>query len=179
MLKGFITPGLIPAAFNASRPWIASPLPGKCASWASFGFSRRPMLTSTPTITSPTIATGSGRRSTNRAQRPQPPYSGWSGLTRRFGITRTLLMRAPRTDSIAGRRVIAVVTETAGISIPPMPIDRMNGRGRTISDSRPTATVEPDTITDRPAWVIVSTMADSTSAPSRSSSRKRKIISNA
>ena len=47
------------------------------------------------------------------------------------------------------------------------------------NDNNPTATVEPETITDRPAWVIVSTSAFSTSLPSRSSSRKRrKIISN-
>jgi hypothetical protein len=38
-------------------------------------------------------------------------------------------------------------TETAGISIPPMPIERMNGSGRMIIERRPTATVEPETIT--------------------------------
>ena len=43
--------------------------------------------------------------------------------------------------------------------------------------SRPTATVEPETITDLPAWVIVSTTAVSRSLPWRISSRKRKIIS--
>ena len=63
--------------------------------------------------------------------------------------------------------------------MPPMPIERMNGRGRMIIESRPTATVEPDTITERPAWVIVCSRAVSTSLPSRSSSRKRKIISSA
>ena len=63
--------------------------------------------------------------------------------------------------------------------MPPMPIPRSNGSGRTIIDSSPTATVVPETITAWPAWVIVSTSADSTSFPSRSSSRKRKIISNA
>jgi hypothetical protein len=75
--------------------------------------------------------------------------------------------------------VIAVITETAGINIPPMPIERRNGSGKMIIESSPTATVEPETITERPAWVIVSTRADSTSSPSRSSSRKRKIISRA
>ena len=84
----------------------------------------------------------------------------------------------PSKDSIAGSSVIAASTETSGISIPPSPIERMNGSGRMTIDSRPTATVEPETITDRPACVIVSTSADSTSLPSRSSSRKRKIISN-
>jgi len=37
--------------------------------------------------------------------------------------------------------------------------------------------VEPETITERPACVIVSTIADSASRPWCSSSRKRKIIS--
>ncbi len=72
-----------------------------------------------------------------------------------------------------------MITETTGISIPPMPIERMNGSGITIRESRPTATVDPDTITERPACVIVSTSAVSTSSPSRSSSRNRKIISSA
>ena len=88
-------------------------------------------------------------------------------------------MRVPSVARSAGSSVIAVITDTAGISMPPIPIERMNGSGRTIIESRPTATVEPDTITERPACVIVSTSALSTSAPSRSSSRKRKIISSA
>ena len=99
--------------------------------------------------------------------------------TNRFGITRTRLIRVPRTDSIAGSSVMAASTETSGISMPPMPIERMNGSGRMINESSPTATVDPETITDLPAWVIVSTIAASTSLPSRSSSRKRKIISSA
>ena len=89
------------------------------------------------------------------------------------------MIRSPSTASIAGISVIAASTETAGISIPPMPIERMNGSGRMTIDSRPTATVEPETMTERPACVIVSTSAVSTSSPSRSSSRKRKIISSA
>ena len=55
--------------------------------------------------------------------------------------------------------MIAVSTETAGISIPPIPIERMNGSGRMIMLSSPTATVEPDTITERPACFIVWTIA--------------------
>ncbi len=81
--------------------------------------------------------------------------------------------------SSAGRRVIAASTETAGISIPPIPIERMKGSGRMIMLSSPTATVEPDTITERPACFIVCWIAVSRSAPCRSSSRKRKIISSA
>ena len=57
------------------------------------------------------------------------------------------------------------------MSMPATPIERISGSGRKTSDSRPMATVEPETITERPACVIVSTIADSTSRPSRSSSR--------
>ena len=59
--------------------------------------------------------------------------------------------------------------------------DRADERQRQDRPSRAgrRATVVPDTITERPACVIVSTIAVSTSSPSRSSSRKRKIISSA
>ena len=130
-------------------------------------------------MTIPAAAIGTGRRLTSLAQRPQNPSSGCPVSTKRFGMTRTLLMRSPITASSAGSSVIAVITETAGMSMPPMPIERMNGSGRITSDSSPTATVEPETITERPACVIVSTIAVSTSSPSRSSSRKRKIINSA
>ena len=63
--------------------------------------------------------------------------------------------------------------------MPPMPIERITGTGMITIESRPIATVEPETITERPAWVMVSTTAVSTSRPCRSSSRKRKIISSA
>ena len=64
-------------------------------------------------------------------------------------------MRGPSVYSSAGSSVIAASTETAGISIPPIPIERMKGSGRMIMLSSPTATVEPDTITERPACFIV------------------------
>ena len=123
------------------------------------------------------MATASGRLSTTRDQRFQKPASALSERTKRLGITRTLLIRGPSTYSIAGSRVIVASTDTAGISMPAIPIERMNGSGSTTRDRRPIATVEPDTITDRPAWVIVSTTAVSRSFPAPSSSRKRKIIS--
>ena len=94
----------------------------------------------------------------------------------RFGITRIRLIRGPSIASSAGSSVIDVSTETAGISRPPMPIERITGTGRITIDTRPMATVEPETITDRPAWRIVSTIAVFVSSPSWSSSRKRKII---
>ena len=89
------------------------------------------------------------------------------------------MTRGPSVYSSAGSSVIAVSTETAGISIPPIPIERMKGSGRMIMLSSPTATVEPDTITERPACFIVWAIAVSRSAPCRNSSRKRKIISSA
>ena len=85
----------------------------------------------------------------------------------------------PSTASIAGNKVSEASTETTGINMPPMPIPRSNGSGKMTIDRSPTATVVPETITEWPAWVIVSTSADSTSFPSRSSSRKRKTIRSA
>ncbi len=130
-------------------------------------------------MASPASMIGSGRRMTRFAQRPHQPSSGWPVSIQRFGSTRTLLMRVPSTESSAGSSVIAAITDTAGISMPPIPIERMNGSGSSTMLKRPTATVDPDTITERPACVIVCTSAVSTSSPSRSSSRKRKIISRA
>ena len=52
-----------------------------------------------------------------------------------------------------------------GISNPPIPIERITGTGRSTIEKSPMATVEPDTITARPACVIVSTSAVSVSAP--------------
>jgi len=99
--------------------------------------------------------------------------------TIRFGITRIELIRWPRSESAAGSSVIAASTDTAGISMPAMPIDRITGIGMITIENRPIATVEPDTTTDRPACFIVSIVAVSGSPPWRSSSRKRKIISSA
>ncbi len=127
----------------------------------------------------PMPAVSHGRRITMCDHRHQKPLSSSVPSTIRFGITRTELIRRPRRDSIAGRNVIAAQTDTSGIKRPPMPIERMTGIGIKTMDISPIATVEPETITERPAWVIVSTTAESTSFPCRSSSRKRKIISSA
>jgi hypothetical protein len=75
--------------------------------------------------------------------------------------------------------VIATRTETTGMSIPPIPIERMTGTGMITIETSPIATVVPETITERPACVMVSTTAVSTSRPCRNSSRKRKIIRSA
>ena len=131
-------------------------MPGKFFSCDSFGFSCSPDADEHADDRQADPGDRrTGRRRTKRAQRPQAPSSGWPRSTKRFGITRTRLIRVPSTASIAGRSVIAASTETSGISMPPMPIERMNGSGRMIIDSRPTATVEPETITERPACVIV------------------------
>ena len=104
---------------------------------------------------------GSGRRVDERAQRAQNPSPGSAARRTASASRGALLIRGPSSESSAGSSVIAAITETAGISIPPMPIERMNGSGRMTMLSRPIATVEPETITDRPACVIVSTSASS------------------
>jgi hypothetical protein len=128
-------------------------------------------------MAAPATAIGSGLRITIRAHRPQKPLSGSVTATNRRGMTRRLLTRWPSDASSAGRSVSAAITDTAGISIPPIPIDRMTGMGMMTIDRSPIATVEPETTTDRPACRMVSTTAVSTSSPWASSSRKRKIIS--
>ncbi len=175
--NGFSTPAEIPARASASRPSIASPRPGRSFAWASLGFIWTPRKTSTPTIAAPIAAIVAGRRTTSRDQRVQNPSSPASTSLR--GRTRSRLIRWPSMPRSAGRSVIAAITETAGMSMPPIPIERMKGSGSTIMLSRPTATVVPETITECPACVIVSTSAVSTSSPAASSSRKRKIISRA
>ena len=94
----------------------------------------------------------------------------------RLGITRSESMRWPSTASSAGTSVIAPTTDTAGISIPPIPIERMNGSGRITAQQADRDRRARDD--DRAAaWIIVSTIAVSTSRWCWSSSRKRKIIS--
>ena len=84
------------------------------------------------------------------AQRHQKPCSRSVPSTIAFGITRTRLIRCPSSENIAGISVIVTSTETAGISRPPIPIERITGIGMITIESRPIATVEPETITDRP-----------------------------
>ena len=106
-------------------------------------------------MATPTAATGNGLRVTKSAQRPHTPSSGCPSSIRRLGRTRRLLILVPSTESRAGRSVIAATTETAGMSMPPIPIERMKGSGRMTMLRSPTATVVPETITERPACVIV------------------------
>ena len=154
-MYGRYTPSGIPAALIAALPASASPAAGSSFSWASLGLMWNAGSTTSVTITSPAMKTGIGRLVTSRAQLAQNPCSALGGLTNRFGITR--------------RRLI----------IPPSPIERMKGRGKMTMLSNPIATVEPDTMTERPACVIVSTSASSVDSPDASSSRKRKTMSSA
>ena len=62
-----------------------------------------------------------------------------------------LLIRGPSTASIAGNNVRVASTETTGINIPPMPIERSSGSGKRTIANRPTATVVPEMITEWPA----------------------------
>ena len=96
-LSGLMTPRLIPAAASWSRAAIAEPVPGKFFICASLGFSCVPSPANAATITRPTAATATGRRITKRAQRPHLPSSGCPLSMKRFGMTRTLLMRVPST----------------------------------------------------------------------------------
>ena len=164
---------------TAEKPAAASPLAGSFFSCASLGLMWKAGRTTSVTTTAPMRNTGSGRLVTIRAQRAQKPTSALGGLTKRFGMTRSRLIFGPSIDSIAGSSVIDASTETAGISIPPIPIERMNGSGSRIMLRSPIATVEPEMITERPACVIVSTSASSVDFPSASSSRNRKIITSA
>ncbi|MEA2185109.1 MAG: hypothetical protein QOK16_120 [Solirubrobacteraceae bacterium] len=61
--------------------------------------------------------------------------------------------------------------------MPPMPIERISDsdNGNATIASSPSATVEPDRITERPAWVIVSTTADSISSSTVSTGLPRYL----
>ena len=97
---------------------------------ASLGFRCSAEYTSTAQIERPTAATGIGCFVTNRAQRHQNPVPWSVASITRFGITRTELSFGPSSESSAGTSVIPDTTETAGISIPPIPIERITGIGR-------------------------------------------------
>ncbi len=63
------------------------------------------------------------------------------------------------------------MTETSGMTNPPIPKPRMNGNGMKSMSARPTPTAEPLNTTARPAVSIVRTIASSLALPLRSSSR--------
>ena len=78
--SGFITPGLMCASASIWRPAIAVPVPGKFLSCGSLGFSCVPKPASSVAIARPAAATGSGRRTTKRAQRPQAAVLGMAAV---------------------------------------------------------------------------------------------------
>jgi len=114
--------------------------------------------------------------------------TGWLATSRahashaRLGRSSFLILgqsqRGPTDASIAGSSVSTTETEITGISAPPIPVLRRNGTGRTTSESRPTATVSPETKTDRPAVSIAARTASSFSRPWARSSRHLVTNSN-
>ena len=172
---GESAPAAMPAAASWSRPVIAGPLPGMFLASASPGLSEIAGIITTTTMAMPSVAITPAWWVTRRAHRAHGPTSGSACEMKRRGITRTRLMPVPMIASMAGSSVQAAITDTIGISNPATPIERMNGIGRITMLSSPIPTVEPDTTTDLPAWIIVSTSACSVERPAASSSRKRKM----
>ncbi len=78
---------------------------------------------------------------------------------------------------MAGTSVRVTATLISGISMPPMPMLRMNGIGSAISASRPSATVTPLNMIARPAVLMAVRIAVSLSLPWATSSRQRVISS--
>ena len=78
---------------------------------------------------------------------------------------------------MTGSRVIATSVETSGISMPPYPIERRNGRGSAIRANSPIATVIPLKTTARPAVSIARCTASSPLRPWVRSSRQRETTS--
>jgi hypothetical protein len=91
--------------------------------------------------------------------------------------TRCLSSRGPKEASITGSSVVAAAIATSGISIPPSPMLRRNGTGRSTSDSRPTATIVPLNTTARPAVGPAAMIASSLQRPAPRSSRQRVMSS--
>ena len=148
-------------------PSIASPEPGRSSRLAWAGLSLEAGMSSATTISSPTPAVTTGRRITKPAQRPQKPCPRTRRRGSGFGSSRMRLIRVPEQGEQRRQQGDRASTETAGISIPPIPIARMKGRGRMIMLSRPIATVEPDTTTERPARRIVCATPPRRPRPSR------------
>ena len=123
--SGFITPGLMPAAASWSRPAIAVPVPGKFFSWASFGFSCVPQ---TDEHGDDHQADGGDRdRAPQHEARPAAPGAvlGVAAVDEPARHDADAVDPLAETASSAGSKVSEASTETAGISMPPMPIERM------------------------------------------------------
>ena len=126
-----------------------------------------------------TAKTGMGRRMIPRASHVQKPCcvaSARLASTERGTKRRRLTLR-PMTDRSAGSRVADAAIETTGTSSPPIPIERMKGRGMSTSRARPTATVAPENSVARPAVAIVVRSASWAFSWRSSSSRKRNTTS--
>ena len=129
--------------------------------------------TSAATMARDTPAAIQRRRTTISAQRVHARLALSS--VRRCGQS----SRRPHFASTTGSSVSATAVLTSGISMPPYPTLRRNGRGRATRASRPIATVVPLNTTARPDVSIARWIASSPVRPCASSSRQRTTISNA
>ena len=169
-MSGEIVPGPSVRSSSSSpwtdEAWDGSPLlePGVRESSGA----GRAQSTRKPPVSPATIA---GRRMITSAIRPQTPPSR-SGRSPISGTRRRRRLE-PKAASRAGSSVIAARIDTSGMSRPPTPMERMNGRGISTRQASPIATVTPEKRTAWPAVRIVVRRASRSSAPPRSSSRKR------
>ena len=120
----------------------------------------------------PTTRNGQGRRMIEFESRTQKPLvSSVRASSTRMGTTRIRPSQTPQIDRSAGRSVTAARIEISGMIMPPIPIERMKGKGNKIRPASPTATVRPLNTTACPAYSMVGSSASRTSARVRGTRR--------
>ncbi len=143
----------MPAAASTLRPAIASPLPGTELQRRLVEVQLR--AGERERADDRQAGERGGQRAAVDEPRPAAPAAvlGVAAVDPAAGEQRHAVdaRRRARRGS-PGSSVIAASADIAGISIPARPIERMNGSGRSTSESRPIATVEPE-ITHRAARV--------------------------
>ena len=92
------------------------------------------------------VAAATRCRTTSRPQASHGRLAVFSCRSRGQSI------RGPMPPRIAGSSVVVTSTETSGMSIPPSPMLRSPGTGRTTSATRPMPTVSPENTTASKAW---------------------------
>jgi hypothetical protein len=168
---GASTPTGIPACSSRTTPWRAEPFCDSEFTLASPTLRPRAAMPSATRIATPAAAASQRRRTMTVPQAVQPRLGLASCRSR--GHSR----RRPMPASTAGTSVSVTATLISGISMPPMPMLRMNGIGSAISASRPRATVTPLKMMARPAVAIAVCRAAWLSLPRATSSRQRVISS--
>ena len=141
---------------------------------------------STPSSTTMPISTGTGRRITPCAMRPQRPFSDEPAAANpatvpvRVGIrfrrdqgSRPASTLGPSTASSAGSTVRLDSMATSTAAAPPRPIECSSTCGKIIKLDSANATSTPETATVRPAVAIVRETASGADRPRSSSSRNR------